>query len=181
MAMSVPGHYNVLNAAAAYAVATWLGADEAAVRRQLSAYGGTYRRFQLVGTVDGIRVFDDYAHHPTEVLNTLIAARTGVGDGPGRRLLPAASLYPYSRLLGRAGSGAGARGRSHRDGCLRRPGGSDRRHRRCDRGRGRPTPAPRTSRTSRAGTTRPRPWPASPGPAIWSSRSAAVTSPRSRR
>ena len=81
VAMSVPGHYNVLNAAAAYAVATWLGADDAAVRRQLSAYGGTYRRFQRVGTVDGIRVFDDYAHHPTEVLNTLIAARTGVGDG----------------------------------------------------------------------------------------------------
>ena len=79
--MSVPGHYNVLNAAAAYAVATWLGADEAAVRRQLSGYGGTYRRFQLVGTVDDIRVFDDYAHHPTEVLNTLTAARTGVGAG----------------------------------------------------------------------------------------------------
>ena len=40
---------------------------------------GTYRRFQLIGTVDGVRVFDDYAHHPTEVRNTLIAARTGVG------------------------------------------------------------------------------------------------------
>ncbi len=79
--MSVPGHYNVLNAAAAYAVATWLGADEAEVRDQLSGYGGTYRRFQLVGTVNGIRVYDDYAHHPTEVLNTLIAARTGVGEG----------------------------------------------------------------------------------------------------
>ncbi|HEY5822267.1 MAG TPA: UDP-N-acetylmuramate--L-alanine ligase [Propionibacteriaceae bacterium] len=81
VAMSVPGHYNVLNAAAAYAVATWLGADDAAVRTELSGYGGTYRRFQLVGTVDGIRVYDDYAHHPTEVLNTLIAARTGVGEG----------------------------------------------------------------------------------------------------
>ena len=79
--MAVPGHYNVLNAAAAYAVATWLGADEADVRRELSAYGGTYRRFQLIGTVDGVRVYDDYAHHPTEVRNTLIAARTAVGDG----------------------------------------------------------------------------------------------------
>jgi UDP-N-acetylmuramate--alanine ligase len=47
----------------------------------LSAYGGTYRRFQLIGTVDDVRVYDDYAHHPTEVLNTLIAARTAVGDG----------------------------------------------------------------------------------------------------
>ena len=79
--MSVPGHYNVLNAAAAYAVATWLGADDTQVRLELSGYGGTYRRFQLVGTVSGIRVYDDYAHHPTEVRNTLIAARTGVEGG----------------------------------------------------------------------------------------------------
>ena len=79
--LAVPGHYNVLNAAAAYAVTTWLGADEAEVRRELSAYGGTYRRFQHIGTVDGVRVYDDYAHHPTEVRNTLIAARTAAGDG----------------------------------------------------------------------------------------------------
>ena len=79
--LSVPGHYNVLNAAAAYAVAVWLGVDEAEARRELSRYEGTYRRFQLIGTPNNIRVYDDYAHHPTEVLNTLIAARTGVGDG----------------------------------------------------------------------------------------------------
>ena len=79
--LSVPGHYNMLNAAAAYAVAVWLGADEADVRRELTRYRGTYRRFQLIGTPNNIRVYDDYAHHPTEVLNTLIAARTGVGDG----------------------------------------------------------------------------------------------------
>jgi UDP-N-acetylmuramate--alanine ligase len=79
--LSVPGHYNVLNAAAAYAVAVWLGANEAEARRELSRYEGTYRRFQLIGTPNNIRVYDDYAHHPTEVLNTLIAARTGVGDG----------------------------------------------------------------------------------------------------
>jgi UDP-N-acetylmuramate--alanine ligase len=79
--LSVPGHYNVLNAAAAYAVAIWFGADEAAIRHELTRYQGTYRRFQLIGVPNNIRVFDDYAHHPTEVLNTLIAARTGVGDG----------------------------------------------------------------------------------------------------
>jgi len=79
--LSVPGHYNMLNAAAAYAVAVWLGAGEAEVRGELSRYQGTYRRFQLIGTPNNIRVYDDYAHHPTEVLNTLIAARTGVGDG----------------------------------------------------------------------------------------------------
>jgi UDP-N-acetylmuramate--alanine ligase len=79
--LSVPGSYNTLNAAAAYAVAVWLGAGEADIRRELSRYQGTYRRFQLIGTPNDVRVYDDYAHHPTEVLNTLIAARTGVGDG----------------------------------------------------------------------------------------------------
>jgi UDP-N-acetylmuramate--alanine ligase len=79
--LTVPGHYNVLNAAAAYAVAIWLGIDEVEVRRELTTYQGTYRRFQLIGFPNNIRVYDDYAHHPTEVLNTLIAARTGVGAG----------------------------------------------------------------------------------------------------
>jgi len=79
--LSVPGHYNVLNAAAAYAVAVWLGAQDVDIRRELSRYQGTYRRFELIGTPNDIRVYDDYAHHPTEVLNTLIAARTGVGNG----------------------------------------------------------------------------------------------------
>ena len=77
----MPGQYNVLNAAAAYAVAIWLGVDDADIRRQLARYQGTYRRFQLIGAPNNIRVYDDYAHHPTEVLNTLIAARTGVGAG----------------------------------------------------------------------------------------------------
>jgi UDP-N-acetylmuramate--alanine ligase len=79
--LTVPGHYNVLNAAAAYAVAIWLGVEETDVRRQLTKYQGTYRRFQLIGVPNNIRVYDDYAHHPTEVLNTLVAARTGVGAG----------------------------------------------------------------------------------------------------
>jgi UDP-N-acetylmuramate--alanine ligase len=79
--LAVPGHYNVLNAAAAYGVASWLGVDDADIRHQLVRYQGTYRRFQLIGAPNNIRVYDDYAHHPTEVLNTLIAARTGVGAG----------------------------------------------------------------------------------------------------
>jgi UDP-N-acetylmuramate--alanine ligase len=79
--LSVPGDYNVRNAAATYAVARWFDVPDEVIRTQLSSYGGTYRRFQLVGTVNGIRVYDDYAHHPTEVANTLTAARTSVGDG----------------------------------------------------------------------------------------------------
>ncbi|MGI3779853.1 MAG: UDP-N-acetylmuramate--L-alanine ligase [Janthinobacterium lividum] len=81
LTLDVPGSYNVANAAAAYAVLTWLGVDDQTAREQLSTYSGTNRRFQLVGTVDGVRVFDDYAHHPTEVAHTLRAARTAVADG----------------------------------------------------------------------------------------------------
>jgi len=79
--LSVPGDYNIRNAAAGYAVAAWLGIPDEQIRVQLAGYRGTYRRFQLIGTVNGIRVYDDYAHHPTEVANTLAAARTGVGGG----------------------------------------------------------------------------------------------------
>jgi UDP-N-acetylmuramate--alanine ligase len=87
MTLDVPGAYNVANAAAAYAVLTWLGVDDQTAREQLSAYAGTNRRFQLVGTVDGVRVFDDYAHHPTEVASTLRAAVRGRGAA-------AAPLHP---------------------------------------------------------------------------------------
>ena len=81
MALSVPGHYNVLNAATSYAVARWFGLSDPQIRQTLTGYVGTYRRFQLVGTVAGVRVFDDYGHHPTEVANTVRAARVAAGSG----------------------------------------------------------------------------------------------------
>jgi UDP-N-acetylmuramate--alanine ligase len=94
VALAVPGHYNVLNAAATYAVATWFGAPEERVRAELSGFRGTNRRFQLVGTAGGVRVYDDYAHHPTEVANTLRAARTGAGTG---RVVVCFQPHLYSR------------------------------------------------------------------------------------
>ncbi|HYP45735.1 MAG TPA: UDP-N-acetylmuramate--L-alanine ligase [Propionibacteriaceae bacterium] len=94
VSLSVPGHYNLLNAAATYAVATRVGVADQVVREQLGDFRGTHRRFELVGSVDGIRVYDDYAHHPTEVLNTLKAARTGVGDG---RLVVCFQPHLYTR------------------------------------------------------------------------------------
>jgi UDP-N-acetylmuramate--alanine ligase len=98
MTLDVPGSYNVSNAAAAYAVLTWLGVDDQTAREQLSTYAGTNRRFQLVGTVDGVRVFDDYAHHPTEVANTLRAARTAVDGQPdGGRVVAVLQPHLYTR------------------------------------------------------------------------------------
>ncbi|HEY9294691.1 MAG TPA: UDP-N-acetylmuramate--L-alanine ligase [Microlunatus sp.] len=95
--LSVPFDYNVLNAAAAYAVATRIGHDPAAVRAALTGFPGTYRRFQLVGSNDGVRVFDDYSHHPTEVANTVKAAREAIDDSGHGRVLAVMQPHLYSR------------------------------------------------------------------------------------
>jgi UDP-N-acetylmuramate--alanine ligase len=81
ISLAVPGRYNLHNAAAAYAVGRALGIPGADLRAAASGFAGTQRRFQPVADVDGVRIFDDYAHHPTEVTATLTAARGMVGDG----------------------------------------------------------------------------------------------------
>ena len=93
----VPFDYNVLNAATAYAIATRLGHDPDRVRDALGSFPGTYRRFQLVGTERGIRVFDDYSHHPTEVANTVRAARAAVDDSGEGRVVAVMQPHLYSR------------------------------------------------------------------------------------
>lgn len=75
LALAVPGRYNLLNAAAAYAVGISLGLPGALLRAAAGEFAGTNRRFQPVAEVAGVRIFDDYAHHPTEVTATLTAAR----------------------------------------------------------------------------------------------------------
>ncbi len=75
--LAVPGAHNALNAAAALEAARLAGADEAAAADALADFHGAGRRFQLLGaSARGARVYDDYAHHPTEVAATLDAART---------------------------------------------------------------------------------------------------------
>lgn len=72
--LQVPGEHNVYNALAAVAAADLLGVDRARTAAALSAYGGTNRRFEFKGEVNGITIVDDYAHHPTEIRATLRAA-----------------------------------------------------------------------------------------------------------
>ncbi|MFW2513533.1 UDP-N-acetylmuramate--L-alanine ligase [Demequina sp. SO4-13] len=71
----IPGEHQRLNAAAAWAAAVAVGADPARAVGALASFAGTGRRYQLRGEVAGVRVIDDYAHHPTEVDAVLTAAR----------------------------------------------------------------------------------------------------------
>lgn len=92
--LRIPGHHNAINAAGAFAVLVGLGFEPAASLAAISEFGGTERRFQLHGTVGGVSVYDDYAHHPTEVAAALSAARTVVGSG---RIIAVHQPHLYSR------------------------------------------------------------------------------------
>jgi UDP-N-acetylmuramate--alanine ligase len=75
--LQVPGEHNARNAAAALSVAALAGVGAADAARGLAAFAGAVRRFERLGrTAAGAEVYDDYAHHPTEVAATLAAART---------------------------------------------------------------------------------------------------------
>jgi UDP-N-acetylmuramate--alanine ligase len=80
LALQVPGRHNALNAAAAMAVALELGVDAQAAASALAGFSGASRRFEYKGEGRGVRVYDDYAHHPTEVRAALAAARSVAGD-----------------------------------------------------------------------------------------------------
>ena len=92
--LRIPGHHNAINAAGAFAVLVGLGFDPAASLEGIARFAGTGRRFELHGTVGGVSVYDDYAHHPTEVAAALAAARTVVGDG---RIIAVHQPHLYSR------------------------------------------------------------------------------------
>ena len=79
--LSVPGRHNALNATAAFITAIELGQNPELVIGGLQSYTGAHRRFEYRGQSNNVRVFDDIAHHPTEVDAVLRAARNVVGDG----------------------------------------------------------------------------------------------------
>jgi UDP-N-acetylmuramate--alanine ligase len=90
----VPGIHNLLNALAAFAAASVLGASVDQLLTGLASFSGTRRRFELKGEVNGIKVIDDYGHHPTELFVTLTAARNLVGAG---KLYVVFQPHRYSR------------------------------------------------------------------------------------
>ncbi len=72
--LSVPGRHNLSNALAVVAVGRFIGLAMEDITTALKSFTGAGRRFQLTGEVNGIKVIDDYAHHPTEIKATLRAA-----------------------------------------------------------------------------------------------------------
>ena len=73
--LHVPGEHNIYNAMAAIALADLLEIPPETTAKALLLYGGTDRRFEYKGVVNGVTIIDDYAHHPTEITATLLAAR----------------------------------------------------------------------------------------------------------
>ncbi|MFP5020547.1 UDP-N-acetylmuramate--L-alanine ligase [Pseudonocardia phyllosphaerae] len=97
--LGVPGEHMALNALAAFLAGVAVGQDPDVLLDGLAGFGGVQRRFEFKGRVRGVTVYDDYAHHPTEVAATLRAAREATGSGHGRRgrVLVAFQPHLYSR------------------------------------------------------------------------------------
>ncbi|HEY2482704.1 MAG TPA: Mur ligase family protein, partial [Caulobacteraceae bacterium] len=93
-ALPILGLHNVRNALAAIAVGLQLGVEADVIRRALRGFSGVRRRFTTTGTVGGVRIIDDYGHHPAEIAAVLAAAR-GAGSG---RVVAVVQPHRYSRL-----------------------------------------------------------------------------------
>ena len=96
VSLAVPGRHLALNSGAALLTGIGLGLPESLLIEGLGGFTGVRRRMELKGTVAGVRVYDDYAHHPTELVAQLAAAREVVGEG---RLVVAFQPHRYSRTL----------------------------------------------------------------------------------
>jgi len=94
VSLQVPGRHNVRNALAVFAIIELLGLSAEKAAEALGKFTGTGRRFQLRGEPNGISIFDDYAHHPTEIKATLEGARARY---PQRRIWAVWQPHTYSR------------------------------------------------------------------------------------
>jgi len=100
LALAVPGAHMLSNAVAALAAGIALGVPAATMAAGLASYTGVRRRFEYKGRVSGVAVYDDYAHHPTEVAAQLLAARSvlAAAVAPGR-LVVIFQPHLYSRTI----------------------------------------------------------------------------------
>jgi UDP-N-acetylmuramate--alanine ligase len=94
VSLRIPGAFNAVNAAGTLAAGLQLGLPFSDMVRGLEEFSGARRRFEFKGVARGVRVFDDYAHHPTELNALLAAARQVSGEG---RLVTVFQPHLYSR------------------------------------------------------------------------------------
>ena len=92
--LPIPGEHNALNALAAIAAASEAGIPDPTIRAAIAGFSGVTRRFQLTGTVAGISIYDDYAHHPVEIAAILRAARAGALG----RIIAVVEPHRYTRV-----------------------------------------------------------------------------------
>ncbi|TCL74990.1 UDP-N-acetylmuramate--L-alanine ligase [Rhizobium sp. BK251] len=94
LVMPMPGRHNISNATAAVAVANRLGISNEAIAKGLASFGGVKRRFTLTGEWNGVKIFDDYGHHPVEIKAVLKAAREACGG----RIIAVHQPHRFTRL-----------------------------------------------------------------------------------
>jgi len=91
--LQVPGEFNILNSLLAAGVGLQLEIDFKDIQKGLEKFGGVYRRFEYKGQKEGIQVYDDYAHHPTEIAVTL----KGIKANTNKRIITVFQPHLYSR------------------------------------------------------------------------------------
>lgn len=97
--LPMAGWHNVSNALAAISVAREVGVDEEGLRAGLAGFGGVKRRFTTTGVAHGVRVIDDYGHHPVEIAAVLKAARQVVQNAEQTgRVIAVVQPHRYTRL-----------------------------------------------------------------------------------
>jgi len=92
--LQVPGDFNVSNALAAMAVATKLGVELSVIEKAINDFSGVWRRFERVGEFKGAQIVSDYAHHPTAIKKTIVAAKKFF---PGQRLVVCFQPHQHAR------------------------------------------------------------------------------------
>jgi UDP-N-acetylmuramate--alanine ligase len=95
--LPIPGIHNVLNSLAVIAVALELKWNDDIVVNSFNNFQGVKRRFTTTGEVDSIRIIDDYAHHPKEIIATLKTAKN-ITNITGGRVIAVAQLHRYTRV-----------------------------------------------------------------------------------
>ncbi len=93
LVLLVPGNHNIKNALAAVAITREMGIDFPTIKKAILAFHGAERRFQYRGDINGAKLYDDYAHHPTEIAATIAAARSL----PHKRLIIIFQPHTYTR------------------------------------------------------------------------------------